>query len=431
MTEPIIIKKPKKPRKPRKARNLGLYIFTLAVMAAIAFAAYRYFAPEEERFVLNFYTYAEVGTMDFIDRITTGGTVVPETTIEVKAPATAAVVEILAFEGGDVSAGAPLLRLYSQKLHDSHAKAAADLKAAQEALAQLLDDQAYELTTVEEKIAKAQQDLDAKQANHELQATLYSYGVIAKVDLDKAAQEVALARQALRAAERERETTLRTQDSARKQAEKNVTDCKAELDSLTEKIAGLVVTAPISGRILSLSAKLDGEVQEGSVLLTIADLSTQFVKTQVGVAQAERFMVGSPAEIVIGQNRHPAVVSYISPQAQQTQEGAMVDVYLQLETDPSLFRPYSGVTSNIHVGIYRNSLFLPRGPYLTSGQQLFVYVIDGGKAVRRDVRFGLAEGNNIQVLSGLAPGDKVITSSYDQFRHLDEIEIIPEGGRAQ
>ncbi|MGB4378866.1 MAG: hypothetical protein WBK13_05805, partial [Limnochordia bacterium] len=234
MTEPIIIKKPKKPKKPRKARNLGLYIFTLAVMAAIAFAAYRYFAPEEERFVLNFYTYAEVGTMDFIDRITTGGTVVPETTIEVKAPATAAVVEILAFEGGDVSAGAPLLRLYSQKLHDSHAKAAADLKAAQEALAQLLDDQAYELTTVEEKIAKAQQDLDAKQANHELQATLYSYGVIAKVDLDKAAQEVALARQALRAAERERETTLRTQDSARKQAEKNVTDCKAELDSLTE-----------------------------------------------------------------------------------------------------------------------------------------------------------------------------------------------------
>ena len=147
--------------------------------------------------------------------------------------------------------------------------------------------------------------------------------------------------------------------------------------------------------------------------MTIADLSTQFVKTQVGVAQAERFMVGSPAEIVIGQNRHPAVVSYISPQAQQTQEGAMVDVYLQLETDPSLFGPYSGVTSNIHVGIYRNSLFLPRGPYLTSGQQLFVYVIDGGKAVRRDVRFGLAEGNNIQVLSGLAPGDKVITSSYD------------------
>lgn len=431
MTEPIIINKPKKPRKRNRARNLGLYLFTLAVMAGIAYAAYSYFVPEDEKFVLNFYTYADVGTMDFIDRITTGGTITPRTVLEVKAPAAAAVVEVLAPEGSDVSAGDPLLRLYSQKLYDAHAKALIDLEAARQALAQLLDDQAYELATVKEKITKAEQDLQAKQVHYELQATLYEYGVIAKVELDKAAQDVTAAQQALRAAERDLATTQRTQGGARKQAEQAVADAEAELESLAEKIASLVVTAPISGRILTMNAKINGEVQEGSVLVTIADLSTQFVKTQVNVAQAERFMVGSPAEIAVGQNRFPAVVSYISPQAQQTQDGSMVDVHLQLETDPSLFRPYSSVTSNIHLGIYRNSLSLPRGAYLTSGQQLFVYVIEGSKAVRRDVRFGLIEGNNIQVLSGLALGDRVITSSYDQFRHLDEIEILPEGGRVQ
>lgn len=406
-------------------------MFTLAVMAGIAYAAYSYFVPEDEKFVLNFYTYADVGTMDFIDRITTGGTITPRTVLEVKAPAAAAVVEVLAPEGSDVSAGDPLLRLYSQKLYDAHAKALIDLEAARQALAQLLDDQAYELATVKEKITKAEQDLQAKQVHYELQATLYEYGVIAKVELDKAAQDVTAAQQALRAAERDLATTQRTQGGARKQAEQAVADAEAELESLAEKIASLVVTAPISGRILTMNAKINGEVQEGSVLVTIADLSTQFVKTQVNVAQAERFMVGSPAEIAVGQNRFPAVVSYISPQAQQTQDGSMVDVHLQLETDPSLFRPYSSVTSNIHLGIYRNSLSLPRGAYLTSGQQLFVYVIEGSKAVRRDVRFGLIEGNNIQVLSGLALGDRVITSSYDQFRHLDEIEILPEGGRVQ
>lgn len=431
MTEPIIINKPKKPRKRNRARNLGLYLFTLAVMAGIAYAAYSYFVPEDEKFVLNFYTYADVGTLDFIDRITTGGTITPRTVLEVKAPAAAAVVEVLAPEGSDVSAGDPLLRLYSQKLYDAHAKALIDLEAARQALAQLLDDQAYELATVKEKITKAEQDLQAKQVHYELQATLYEYGVIAKVELDKAAQDVTAAQQALRVAERDLATTQRTQGGARKQAEQAVADAEAELESLAEKIASLVVTAPISGRILTMNAKINGEVQEGSVLVTIADLSTQFVKTQVNVAQAERFMVGSPAEIAVGQNRFPAVVSYISPQAQQTQDGSMVDVHLQLETDPSLFRPYSSVTSNIHLGIYRNSLSLPRGAYLTSGQQLFVYVIEGSKAVRRDVRFGLIEGNNIQVLSGLALGDRVITSSYDQFRHLDEIEILPEGGRVQ
>ncbi|NLL87888.1 MAG: HlyD family efflux transporter periplasmic adaptor subunit [Firmicutes bacterium] len=430
MTEPIIVKKPKKRRQTR-TKNLGLYVFTLVIIAGIFFAAYRYFFPKEDKFVLDFYTYAEVGTMDFIDKIATGGTVTPEIVIEIKAPAAATVMEILVAEGDDVNEGTSLLRLSSQKLIDDHAKAVADLEASRQSLAQLVEEQAYEITIMQEKVASAQNKLRTQQANYELQSTLYEYGVIAKAELDRALQEVTAAQRDLRDAERELATTIRAQEKALEQAENSVANIEAELKSLTEIIASLDITAPISGRVLDLKARKDVEVQEASILLTIADLSTQFVKAQISVANAERFMVGSPAEIVTGQNRFPAVVTYISPQAQQTQEGAMVDVHLELETDPSLFRPYSNVTANIHLGIYRNSLYLPRGTYLTSGQQLFVYVIEGSKAARRDVRFGLIEGNNIQILSGLERGDRVITSSYDQYRHLDEIEILPEGGRAQ
>lgn len=430
MTEPIIVKKPKKRRQTR-TKNLGLYVFTLVIIAGIFFAAYRYFFPKEDKFVMDFYTYAEVGTMDFIDKIATGGTVTPEIVIEIKAPAAATVMEILVAEGDDVNEGTSLLRLSSQKLIDDHAKAVADLEASRQSLAQLVEEQAYEITIMQEKVASAQNKLRTQQANYELQSTLYEYGVIAKAELDRALQEVTAAQRDLRDAERELATTIRAQEKALEQAENSVANIEAELKSLTEIIASLDITAPISGRVLDLKARKDVEVQEASILLTIADLSTQFVKAQISVANAERFMVGSPAEIVTGQNRFPAVVTYISPQAQQTQEGAMVDVHLELETDPSLFRPYSNVTANIHLGIYRNSLYLPRGTYLTSGQQLFVYVIEGSKAARRDVRFGLIEGNNIQILSGLERGDRVITSSYDQYRHLDEIEILPEGGRAQ
>ncbi len=79
--------------------------------------------------------------------------------------------------------------------------------------------------------------------------------------------------------------------------------------------------------------------------------------------------------------------------------------------------------------MYQDSLCLPRAPYLTSGQQLFVYRIENDSAIRTDVQFGMLQGNYIQVLSGLKAGDLVITSSYDQYRHLEEIKIMPEGGR--
>ena len=85
MTEPIIVKKPKKRRQTR-TKNLGLYVFTLVIIAGIFFAAYRYFFPKEDKFVLDFYTYAEVGTMDFIDKIATGGTVTPEIVLRSKLP---------------------------------------------------------------------------------------------------------------------------------------------------------------------------------------------------------------------------------------------------------------------------------------------------------------------------------------------------------
>lgn len=66
---------------------------------------------------------------------------------------------------------------------------------------------------------------------------------------------------------------------------------------------------------------------------------------------------------------------------------------------------------------------------MTSGQQLFVYVIEGSTAKKRDVQFGLFQGNAVQILRGLELGEKVI-SSYDAFRHLDEIKILSEGGHA-
>jgi len=431
VSESIIVNKPKKrKRRAGSSKNLGLFLFTLIIMAAITFTAYRYFFPKEEEFVLNFYTYAEVGTNDFIDKITAGGTVTPETIVELKAEAAASIVEILVKEGDDVAAGELLIRLHSPSLYESQAKAENDLSAAEKALAELQDDQAYELSAAKNKITKAELDLAAKEANLDLQRKLYGFGVIAKVELEKAEQEAAAAKQTLSAAERELAVLLRTHQNALEKAEKTLADAERELEAIMEKISSLTISAPISGRVLSLNVKAGADVKEGDKLAAVADLSTQFIKSSVSVSQAERFVVGTPAEVTVGQNQYPAVVSYISPQAQQGQEGAMVDVYLELIEGGSQLRPNSSVTANIHLGIYRNSLSLPRGAYLTSGQQLFVYVIEGSKAVQRDVQFGLIQGNNIQILSGLNAGDKVIISSYDQFRHLEEIEILPEGGRA-
>ncbi len=420
---------PKRKKRRFKTQQLGLTLFTLLVMAAIVFVAYNYFFPKEEEFVLNFYTYAAVDTMDFLEGITTSGTIRPATIEKILAPADAKVAELYVREGDDVTEGDLLLRLAAPDLTDHHQKAVAELDDATKALDQLRDDQQYELQKISHQIAEAESNLVAKQTNLELQTTLYQLGVIARYDLDKAKQELNSAQQTLLNHERERTTALRTHENALEKAIKAVSDAETSLEEITTKIANLDVIAPISGRILTQNTRLNSETKAAETLLEIADLSSQFIHANVNVSQAERFSIGSMAEITIGQVSYPALVSYISPQAQQTQDGTLVEIHLELETDPAAFRPNSNVTATIHLGIYRDSLYLPRGAYLTSGQQLFTYVIEGDTAVQKDVRFGLIQGNNIQILSGLEAGDLVITSTYDQFRHLEEIQILPEGGR--
>jgi len=427
VTEPIIVNKPKKRRKFKGSRNLGLLLFTAITMTVIVWVAYLFFFPHPEEIIIDFYTYAEVGTMDFLDSLTVSGTITPETVIELKSKEKALVVQVFVREGNDVTAGDPLIQLYSQELEEAKSKALADLEKAQAALAQLQEDHAYELITHQNKVEKAEQDVAAKQVNYELYEKLYSFGAVAKVDLERTQRELQEAQQALKAAELELAKTLRTQQNALKQAQATLSQAEETLAAVEDKLAGLLLTAPISGRVLSLKAQ-PGKETAGEVLVTLADSTTQYAKLNISAAQAEKFTVGTPAEIAIGQNRYPAQVSYIAPQAQQTQEGSMVEVHLQIDGSVRL-RPYSTVTASIHLGIYRDSLCLPRGLYLSSGQQLFVYVLEQDQAVRRDVQFGIIQGNYIQILNGLELGEKVITSSYDQFRHLERVQILPEGGR--
>jgi len=58
-------------------------------------------------------------------------------------------------------------------------------------------------------------------------------------------------------------------------------------------------------------------------------------------------------------------------------------------------------------------------------------VVQGEQAVRRNVTYGMIESAAVEILSGLSPGEKVIISSYDEYRHLERVNVVPEGGHKQ
>lgn len=434
MSESIVPERLRDKQKKRKRqapnKQLGLIIFTLLTMGLIAYGSYYFFIPKQETFQLDFYTYAQVDTKDFLETIPVQGSVIPKNVVAIEAKIGALVDELLVQEGQDVLQGDPLIRLYSEEAITEKNTAETELGEARTKLAQLGMDQELEMANERVKVLDAKEQLAEAQKNLELQQVLFGYGSIARVELEKAEQNVETAKRKIAQSERELELLSRKHEAELASLDKALAISKEKLAKAQAKIDNFLITAPFTGRILSLKIPNNRVVTAHQELGEIADLSEQIVELQIPPGQTERFGVGTSVSITLGQVEYAGEVSYIAPQAKQGNDGPTVLVRVDFLEEVSHLRPNSSVSANIHLHWHEDSLYLPRGAYLTSGQQLFVYVLQGQTAKRRDVQFGLLQGNSVQILRGLEVGDRVITSSYDAFRHLEEVNVLPEGGHA-
>lgn len=93
---------------------------------------------------------------------------------------------------------------------------------------------------------------------------------------------------------------------------------------------------------------------------------------------------------------------------------ATVQVIVRPEQGSDLI-PGSTAVSELVIGTLDDILLLPRGPYLTTGGQRFVYVIEGNQAIKTAVTYGELHTDQVQILRGLSEGDRIITSGYQNY----------------
>lgn len=393
--------------------------------------------PREERYVLDSYQVAAVGTRDFRQVVTASGTIEPKSMVSLKSATAGVVRQILVQPGDDVHSGQLLIRLESQEVVDkrieaqrAQAKANRELEKAkleQDAETKRLD-QAYNDAAA--ALKKAEQDVPVYEQ-------LYRLGGISLHELNSARQLVEQRKSELARAAAEREAGKQRLALAVATAQDAVSLAREDMEAADRMWASLNVAAPQAGRILSLSVVEGQAVTAGTILLEIADVAQMHVKGHVPPETAASLKVGQPAAVWAGGSRLQAQVTHIAPQAKSAgaQQPPMVEVLLEFTgaTDPAALgiRPYTEATCEVEVGRLAAQPALPRGPFLTSGDGGFVYVLDedGRRATRREVQYGSVDGTYIQVRQGLTPGEKIIYSSYDSFRSYREVFLAPEGGR--
>ncbi|QFS49031.1 ABC.CD.TX, HlyD family secretion protein [Nostoc sphaeroides CCNUC1] len=201
-----------------------------------------------------------------------------------------------------------------------------------------------------------------------------------------------------------------------------------ELQKIQQQLQNNLLTAPINGKVLDIKVK-DGEgVQVRTDMLTLGDPTQELVSLQLSTLNAAKVRVNQLARIsVIGPNAQSfqGRVQSLSPiattssgnesQSSNQQSGqATVSAKVRLNTPSGKLIPGSQVNVEIILQQRQNVVVLDTEAIVRSEEKPYVLVRDKqGKAQKKNITLGLEGLTNVEVTSGLRPGDQVVLPAAD------------------
>ena len=202
----------------------------------------------------------------------------------------------------------------------------------------------------------------------------------------------------------------------------SITRMEQNLRLIRETIDNLTVKAPITGQLTSLNAEIGQSKSPGDQLGVIDALDGFKVRADIDEFYIARVVSGLHATVTINDSDFKLIVTKVYPEV--TSGKFQVDMNFSGRVPDGIRR---GQTLQIRLQLSERTkaLLLPRGGFYqtTGGQWVFLLNSSGDLAVKRNISIGRQNPDYFEVLSGLKPGDRVVTSSYDNFGNVKELVI--------
>jgi RND family efflux transporter MFP subunit len=194
---------------------------------------------------------------------------------------------------------------------------------------------------------------------------------------------------------------------------------QAQLAQTQLQLADAVVRAPIAGQVAKRHVQPGEKVSFDAPLLAIVDLAQLEIAAQAPVIDIARISKGATVEIDVeglAGKTYRGRIERINP---STEPGTrMINVYVALNNEDGVLRAGMFARVRLAVGGERDVGALPVSAIVKDGEQALVWVIADDKLARRPVVLGLRDerAQMIEVVSGLAPDERVIATKFDNLR---------------
>lgn len=244
---------------------------------------------------------------------------------------------------------------------------------------------------------------------------------ISVLDLEKARDDRNTARLAYRHAIADAKLARESQEFELQTQKLQLDRQQLTLDNLRRRIDELTIHSPITGIVGSVAVDERAAVNQNQALLTVIDLSAFEIEAGIPETYADELAAGMDVEILYNGRTYPGTLGAISPQVIANQVTARVRFNDDL---PAGLRQNQRVTTRIILEQRDDVVTVARGAFIDSGGGRHAWVITpDDMAVKTPVELGARSISAVEVLSGLAEGDRIIVSSTSEFNKADVIRI--------
>ena len=354
----------------------------------------------------------------FNDYIRISGQVAPITTIQISPLEGGVVQEIVAEEGTRVKRGDVILILSNENLDMQILNSEADLAEKENILRNTMIQMEQQKLSVEQEKLQLQMDVRRNKRNYEALKALYDDGLISKEEFLKAEEDYQLSASRLKLVENRAKQDSLYRSVEIMQMQESLENMRQNMMMIRKRKDNLTIKAPIDGELGLLDVTLGQSVAAGSKIGQINNLDSYKIEAQIDEHYIDRVTAGLDATFERQSERYQAQIRKVYP---EVRDGKFKADFKFVGQQPENIRSGQTYYLNLQLGQPVEAILIPRGAFYqkTGGKWIYVVSADGSKAVRRDIRIGRQNPQYYEVIEGLEAGERVITSSYDNFGDSD------------